>query len=224
MREGGIAFEADGRPRLSATNESSLAGVYLAGDCKAGPKTVVKAMADAKVIARDILARLGLEPDFRGFALESCRADLLAKKGQLIASNAGDITQDARRCLGCGEVCEICVDVCPNRANVVRSGQVLHIDRLCNECGNCATFCPTGGAPYRDKLTLFFTEEDFEHSANHGFLPLAQGGYKLRLEDDTIVEARLDDATLPPAFVAVMRAKDEETESKGMMRQTKGAR
>ncbi|MDR2196439.1 MAG: FAD-dependent oxidoreductase [Coriobacteriales bacterium] len=202
----GIEFEENGRPRLSATNESSLPGVYLAGDCKAGPKTVIKAMADAKLVARDILARLALSSDFRAFELEACREELLTKKGVLRAAASGDARLDARRCLGCGAVCEICVDVCPNRANTVQAGQILHLDRLCNECGNCGVFCPTGGDPYRDKLTLFSTEEDFSHSDNRGFLPLAHGGYKLRLEDGRIIEAGLDDPAVPSSFVVTIRA------------------
>lgn len=82
----------------------------------------------------------------------------------------------------CRGACTICADVCPNRANIgVRvfradeSGlqyerQILHIDGMCNECGNCATFCPYGGKPYRDKPTLFWFEDDFTDSENEGFL------------------------------------------------------
>ena len=39
--------------------------------------------------------------------------------------------------------------------------QLVHVVDFCNACGNCATFCPTAGAPYRDKLTLFAGELDF---------------------------------------------------------------
>jgi len=48
--------------------------------------------------------------------------------------------------------------------------QILHLDALCNECGNCATFCPYDGKPYKDKLTLFTTKEDFKNSTNNGFM------------------------------------------------------
>ncbi len=57
-----------------------------------------------------------------------------------------------------------CVEVCPNRANFAlprapadssQAIQILHIDALCNECGNCGVFCPYEGEPYRDKPTLF---------------------------------------------------------------------
>ena len=42
--------------------------------------------------------------------------------------------------------------------------------RMCNECGNCATFCPYNGKPYKDKLTLFSTSGDFKDSTNCGFM------------------------------------------------------
>ncbi|MBU4228563.1 hypothetical protein KJ987_09950, partial [bacterium] len=71
-------------------------------------------------------------------------------------------------------------DVCPNRANVAieidkkesfqDAYQILHLDALCNECGNCATFCPYDGKPYKDKLTLFTIMEDFKNSKNNGFI------------------------------------------------------
>jgi len=79
----------------------------------------------------------------------------------------------------CRAACGICESVCPNRANIrvkiTESGlqheqQILHIDGMCNECGNCATFCPEQGKPYLDKLTLFWFSEDFNNSRNSGFL------------------------------------------------------
>ena len=92
------------------------------------------------------------------------------------------------RCLGCPTVCEACADVCPNRANVaVRvpgkcQAQILHVDGMCNECGNCAVFCPYNGKPYRDKFTLFWSEEDFANSENEGFLAVGKDSVKLRLD------------------------------------------
>ncbi len=52
---------------------------------------------------------------------------------------------------------------------IEQATQILHIDDFCNECGNCETFCPHMGAPYRDKLTLFSEKEGFESSDNSGF-------------------------------------------------------
>ncbi len=86
---------------------------------------------------------------------------------------------EASRCLECSYICNKCVDVCPNRANVaidVRNTavfadpfQILHLDAYCNECGNCETFCPYEGGPYRKKFTLFSRRDDFDNSENSGF-------------------------------------------------------
>jgi putative selenate reductase len=48
--------------------------------------------------------------------------------------------------------------------------QILHLDAYCNECGNCETFCPYDGGPYRKKFTLFSRKDDFESSENSGFV------------------------------------------------------
>lgn len=72
----------------------------------------------------------------------------------------------------------------------------MHVDGMCNECGNCATFCPYDGAPYRDKLTLFWKEEDFAGSQNNGFLLLAGGAepvFKVRL-NGRVQEVKFDPA------------------------------
>ena len=103
-------------------------------------------------------------------------ASSLGRKGVLTDDLSAEVD---RRCLGCATVCEVCVDVCPNRANIaidvpgMEKPQILHIDRMCNECGNCAVFCPYQGRPYKDKFTLFENFEDFENSENQGFLMTA---------------------------------------------------
>ena len=110
--------------------------------------------------------------------------DIMAKKSRLKPSvDESDelfARTEARRCMECSYLCLKCVDVCPNRANIGidlrETGlfddpfQVLHIDAYCNECGNCASFCPHSGRPYRDKFTLFSLMEDFENSENSGFI------------------------------------------------------
>jgi putative selenate reductase len=71
-------------------------------------------------------------------------------------------------------ICNNCVDVCPNRANVGinRDGKryAVRLDALCNECGNCADFCPRGYTPYRDKLTLYTSRKAMQQSDNPGAL------------------------------------------------------
>jgi len=109
------------------------------------------------------------------------------KKGILHkdCSSAGE----PERCLECATVCECCADVCPNRANIVVHAdgrpQIIHIDSMCNECGNCEAFCPYSSAPNLDKLTLFDSEEDFNNSKNAGFLPQPDNAVQVRLEGKT---------------------------------------
>jgi putative selenate reductase len=87
------------------------------------------------------------------------------------------VDAESHRCLQCNRLCNKCVDVCPNRANVAipivgfrDPYQILHIDDLCNACGNCETFCPHRGAPYLDKLTLFSSRSEYSESENDGFM------------------------------------------------------
>ncbi len=46
--------------------------------------------------------------------------------------------------------------------------QILHIADWCNDCGNCSTFCPTSGAPYKDKPHLFINKQSFDRN-DHGY-------------------------------------------------------
>ncbi|NLG03190.1 MAG: putative selenate reductase subunit YgfK, partial [Clostridia bacterium] len=64
--------------------------------------------------------------------------------------------------------------------------QILHIDHLCNECGNCQSFCPYDSAPYKEKFTLFQTEEAFDNSKNPGFVLLdrVEHTMKVRVKDE----------------------------------------
>lgn len=125
--------------------------------------------------------------------------DIIGKKSRLKPSvEESDeffARTEARRCMECSYLCLKCVDVCPNRANIgidLRDTglfedpyQVVHIDAYCNECGNCATFCPHSGRPYKDKFTLFSLEEDFENSENSGFIAF-NDSVKIRLDGKVI--------------------------------------
>ncbi|HOP04048.1 MAG TPA: putative selenate reductase subunit YgfK [Tenuifilaceae bacterium] len=46
--------------------------------------------------------------------------------------------------------------------------QILNIANFCNECGNCNTFCPSSGAPYKEKPKIFLTQSSF-NDAEEGF-------------------------------------------------------
>ena len=179
----GCEISEKGLPVVDAGMKTSVDGVYAVGDARRGPATVVEGIADAQAAAAAIA----------GIRFDACEAEnsaapedsYLFKKGRI----SEDLTADPDwRCLGCPSVCEVCADVCPNRANVaVRvpgrcQAQIIHVDGMCNECGNCAVFCPWNGKPYRDKFTLFRSAEDFEDSGNEGFLMTGGDSVRLRLD------------------------------------------
>jgi len=106
-------------------------------------------------------------------------------------------TDESKRCMQCDLVCDRCVDVCPNRANVpisieprtislekiklsktddpVAAGfdyfeikqnrQIIHLDELCNGCGNCSVFCTHTGDPYKTKPMFFLSRQSFDDSS-----------------------------------------------------------
>jgi putative selenate reductase len=79
--------------------------------------------------------------------------------------------------------------VCGHRPFTVEQGlQVALLADLCNQCGNCATFCPTQGKPFADKPRLFLSRSALEQERDNAFL-IARG-------DGTLaVEARFAGAT-----------------------------
>ena len=179
----GLAVDNRGKAVVDAeTLESSVKHVYVIGDGQKGPGTVVEAIADATKAAKAIVPF-----DTESEVEKNVNADYdapLAKRGDLCTDCK---SCDDLRCLGCATVCETCTEVCPNRANVairvpgMRMRQIVHVDGMCNECGNCATFCPYDSRPYKDKFTLFWSEEDFNNSENEGFLRLEGSKTRVRL-------------------------------------------
>ncbi|MEE8340576.1 MAG: FAD-dependent oxidoreductase, partial [Candidatus Neomarinimicrobiota bacterium] len=48
--------------------------------------------------------------------------------------------------------------------------QIITIGDFCNECGNCDTFCPTAGEPYKTKPHIFLTNESFLQESEGYFI------------------------------------------------------
>ena len=203
----GVEMDAKGRPVVDANMMTTEAGVYAVGDSRRGPATVVEAIADS---AKAAAAIAGISYD--KYAEENIAADeklYTAKKG-VQSRDTGKTPDD--RCLGCPTVCEVCTDVCPNRANVAIhvpgkcKAQIIHVDGMCNECGNCEVFCPyKGGRPYKDKFTLYWSEEDFLDSTNEGFLPLEGTQVKVRLDGKVETVDIAGETDLSADTVAVIR-------------------
>jgi putative selenate reductase len=177
----GLPLYAGGRP-LS---------VYVGGDAARGPASIITGCADGKRAALDILAKAGLDGRVSLYAAPAPDPSTLAIRGRLAFSvedraSADFAVREAERCLECDSACLRCVEVCPNRANMAlptaasaaygQAFQILHVDGLCNECGNCGFFCPWEGEPFRGKPTLFASRADLEGSRNAGFAIVSAQG------------------------------------------------
>ena len=215
MEKNCINLDSRGLPVLNSKYESSVPCVYVSGDCRKGPATIVKAMGSSRIIAMDILEKLKIENDFIRYSSEKSDEEIYEKRG--ILSDDKVIPEDDTRCLSCGLICEACAEVCPNRANIAVSincsseifkdrHQILHMDGMCNECGNCTVFCPHDGSPYLDKPTLFWKEEDFEDSSNSGFLKLAGGIFRIRDENSEVFDAAPDSGKLSPEMNGLIKS------------------
>jgi putative selenate reductase len=55
------------------------------------------------------------------------------------------------------------------RFTVDQPYQVAVLADLCNDCGNCTTFCPTAGRPHADKPRLFLDPGDFALQRDNAF-------------------------------------------------------
>ncbi|MCF7919268.1 MAG: putative selenate reductase subunit YgfK [Candidatus Cloacimonetes bacterium] len=177
--------------------KTNLENVYLIGDAFRGPSSVVQAMADGMKAAEEILKKENIaakwaEPLVPEKSLEANLADLRKRKAEISSITSESVESD--RCLECDILCNKCVEVCPNRANIALKidsplfrnfSQILHIDKLCNKCGNCETFCPFNGAPYKDKFTLFHDRKAFLESDNDGIYLDINGEAEYRFQRNT---------------------------------------
>jgi len=200
LKNNEINLNSNEFPIVNENLETNIENVYIIGDLKKGPSTIVNAIADAKTVTKDILKKEGLGSDFKHkdcFVDEKVSYD---RKGILLDPQLSE--KEADRCLGCNKICELCVDVCPNRANVminVNGGfnsahQIIHLDGMCNECGNCGIFCPHKGNPYKDKITVFWSREDFENSDNKGFFieDIEKAVCLVRTEEGNVISCTID--------------------------------
>ena len=190
----GIPPGDSGFPRTNPeTLETELDDVYLGGDARSGPSTVVQCIAAGRRAADAITRRADAawrrEEKLPRFDLQRQLEQISRRKITIVEQpdprSYSDAAQFAAteysRCLECSYVCNKCVEVCPNRANIAVPTasdrlfndpfQIVHLDAYCNECGNCGHFCPwSEKVPYRDKPTLFSSRQDFDNSRNDGWL------------------------------------------------------
>ncbi len=67
---------------------------------------------------------------------------------------------------------------------VTQPVQIVNLGDACNDCGNCTPFCPTSGAPYKDKPRFWADEQAFEESEGDCF-------HFERLGESLVLEAKL---------------------------------
>ena len=171
-------------------------------------------MGDAKKIALDIMSKENIKADFVRFDVAEDENELYKRRALLVLPQIAE--KEGNRCLKCDQICEVCVQVCPNRANVMvevdgyeMGHQIVHIDGMCNECGNCGVFCPHAGRPYKDKFTVFWTHFDFEESTNEGFYKKPDGTYLFRIGKD-IVEYKKGGNNIPKQYINMLEQLEEK--------------
>lgn len=228
----GDLLPGDFRGSDAAAPVPGLPGVYVAGDAMRGAATLVEAMGDGRRAAAAMLDALGLPPgvtagdraprhlddaawqDRAARRLDPVLPELRPAGGHgdfgLVIGelSADEARREAARCLDCSTRCDVCVSVCPDRANVayttaprrwslsrVAAGpagpviepdgefvvaqdrQTCNLRDFCNQCGNCVTFCPTAGAPWRDKPRVTASRAVYE--AEDGLHLLTRRGDEL---------------------------------------------
>ncbi len=110
--------------------ETSIPGVFVGGDAMRGAATIVKAVGDGRKAAIQIAAKSGVELPSEKLSSDKkmSHCDFIIRKSKRVkidSSIEGDhpeftsesAIREASRCLFCGDVCSVCVTVCPNRAN-----------------------------------------------------------------------------------------------------------
>jgi putative selenate reductase len=109
---------------------TSLERVYVGGDARAGASNIIHAIADGRKAAQAIVTRAGLKPvspnqqiskaparELMIRKMSRTQSEIISYNGQKAIESAKQAAQEARRCLLCDEICNICVTVCPNFAN-----------------------------------------------------------------------------------------------------------
>ena len=180
-------------------HETNVENVYLGGDAYRGPSSIIEAIADGRAIAEGIIEKenvtkgyIKTAPEYE-FDTEKRFGEIAERKAALnaqVSTEEFDLNfkASADRCLSCNIVCNKCIEVCPNIANFPIKvegfqdpNQILHIEGLCNECGNCEVFCPYDSDPAKDKFTLFWSETEFDkYTGQEGYVYTGENTLKMR--------------------------------------------
>ncbi len=226
-------------------HETTLENVFAGGDVANGPISIIQGIADGKEVACAIAKKEGIKiPEIKSYKKSLPIDKILDKRREKLsftllpktplAKRAGFLPiinpltkkqaqEEAKRCLLCDEICNVCVSVCPNRANVsyqvkpakfvlqnieIKDGivsysdafvreisqkyQTANIGDFCNECGNCATFCPTNGKPYITKPKVYLFEHSFHQEQHNAYFLDRKNGVVLYKDNSETISLKID--------------------------------
>ncbi|MCB9250360.1 MAG: hypothetical protein H6613_18330 [Ignavibacteriales bacterium] len=236
-----LDFLEDEKLIINSNGETQYKNVFAGGDATRGADSLINAIGDGKEAAKRImqiansefklavhkkkeqklsLAEFQKKQSIRKYGIKMPEIGLDKRDNfNLVHPNMTDFEaiNEADRCLYCNDICNICIGVCPNFANVSfeaeiakipiyeiningsltskiseylnieQTNQIFNIGDFCNECGNCNTFCPTSGAPYITKPKFYLTEDSFNNEDNCYHL----GSNKIKFKSNGEIESLL---------------------------------
>ncbi len=136
-----IDFIKEDLLKAKSNLETGLEKVFIGGDAYRGASFLIKAVADGKDVALEIISRIsGVKAVHKDIerakisreehqqklsriihGVEPKRIDI-KERGLLnlvdVPMTEEEVKAEAARCLNCDEICDICITVCPNRANL----------------------------------------------------------------------------------------------------------
>ena len=135
-----IDFIQDEDLKATQGSETGLDNVFIGGDAYRGASFLIKAIADGKDVAREIISCIsGVKLVHKDIErVKQTREQHHQKLSRVVAGikperidiherglhtlvdlpmTQNEVEVEAARCLNCDEVCDICITVCPNRAN-----------------------------------------------------------------------------------------------------------
>lgn len=119
-----------GSVETGAGGETAKENVFLIGDSRTGGSTIVNCIAEGRNVADAICRKIDPEwsrqEQMPRMDPEARAKDTRDKKGEIVSKPdaRGEYNQESfaetegHRCLECNFICNKCVDVCPNRANI----------------------------------------------------------------------------------------------------------
>lgn len=167
----GLELQKDAVTVNTTTFETTVPGIFAAGDMVPGDRTVTAAIGMGKHAARGVNGYLNgrpyvkpekhedarfedMHPYYYTDAPKKVRPQLeLARRTSTFDEVQHGLTEEnavfeARRCLSCGNCmeCDNCYGVCPDNA-IIKLGPGKHYEfnyTYCKGCGVCAQECPCG--------------------------------------------------------------------------------